>query len=168
MLTVIGRDRPGIVARVTQALYEGGCDLGEAAMSRLGGNFAMMLMVRGPGSAEDLTRLLAGAGDALGLKLHVDEIEGRLHAHQEPNVRVDVHGADRPGIVARVSGALAEAGANILDLESDVAGGDQTPIYVLHIEAFCEGGAAAVAPALAPLRAEGVEVHVAGIETLIA
>ncbi len=46
MLTVVGADRPGIVARVTDALYKGGCNLGEASMMRLGGNFTIILMGR--------------------------------------------------------------------------------------------------------------------------
>ena len=32
MLTVVGRDRPGIVSQVTLALYKGGGNLGEASM----------------------------------------------------------------------------------------------------------------------------------------
>ncbi|MEW8430322.1 MAG: amino acid-binding protein, partial [gamma proteobacterium symbiont of Ctena orbiculata] len=39
MLTLVGEDQPGIVARVTDALYRGGCTLGETSMIRLGGNF---------------------------------------------------------------------------------------------------------------------------------
>jgi len=166
MVTVVGRDRPGIVARVSQALYRGGCQLGEAAMMRLGGNFTMMFMVRPPGGV-DLEALLAEPAAALSLRVHVDPIEGRLHDHVAPNLRVDVHGADRPGIVAQVTAALAEAGANILDLASDVAGSDAAPIYIMHIEARCAGGVEAVEAALAPLRGQGIEVHVSGIETLI-
>jgi len=44
-LTLVGKDRSGIVSHVTNALYEGGCNLGEALMMRLGGNFTIMLMV---------------------------------------------------------------------------------------------------------------------------
>jgi len=32
MLTVVGADRPGIVAKLTEALFRGGCNLGEASM----------------------------------------------------------------------------------------------------------------------------------------
>jgi peptide deformylase len=35
MLTLVGKDRPGIVAQITRALYEGDCNLGEASMVRL-------------------------------------------------------------------------------------------------------------------------------------
>lgn len=166
MLTVIGADRPGIVARLTEALYRGGCNLGEASMARLGGNFAVMLMVEGAPAAE-LERLVRPVTDALGLRLHVDPIQGRLHQHQEPNVEITVYGADRPGIVAQVTGALATAGFNILDLNSDVAGTPDHPIYVLLIDGHADGGAATAERVLAPLRAGGIEVRITGLDTLI-
>ena len=34
--------------------------------------------------------------------MHVDHIEGGLHQHREPDVRISVYGADRAGIVAHV------------------------------------------------------------------
>ena len=47
MLTLIGQDRPGIVAAVTKGLFEAGCNLGETSMLRLGNNFTIMMMVSG-------------------------------------------------------------------------------------------------------------------------
>jgi len=105
--------------------------------------------------------------EALGLRLHVDSIEGVLHRHPEPNVQVTVHGADRPGIVAQVTGALAAAGFNILDLNSDVAGTRDRPIYVMLIDGRCEGGIEPIERALAPLRLGGIEVRVTALDTLI-
>ncbi len=166
MLTVVGADRPGIVAQLTDALYRGGCNLGEAAMERLGGNFAVMLMVEGADAAT-LERLLRPVTDGLGLRLHVDPIEGALYSHQEPNVQVTVYGADRPGIVAQVTGALSAAGFNILDLNSDVGGTRERPMYVMVLDGLATGGAAAVEQALAPLRAGGIEVQVTALEPLI-
>jgi len=36
MITLIGRDAPGIVAALTRMLADGGCNLGETSMLRLG------------------------------------------------------------------------------------------------------------------------------------
>ena len=166
MLTVVGVDRPGIVAQLTEALYRGGCNLGEASMARLGGNFTVMLMVEGDSAAE-VERLVQPVTEALGLRLHIDPIDGALHRHPEPNVQVTVHGADRPGIVAQVTGALAAAGFNILDLNSDVAGTRDRPIYVMLIDGRSEGGVDPVERALAPLRLGGIEVRVTALDTLI-
>lgn len=166
MLTVVGADRTGIVARLTDALYRGGCNLGEATMARLGGNFAVMLMVEGADTAT-LEHLVRPVTDELGLRLHLDPIEAALHRHQEPNVQVTVHGADRPGIVAQIAGALAATGFNILDLNSDVGGTSERPFYVMVIDGSAVGGATAVEQALAPIRASGIEVRISALDTLI-
>lgn len=168
MLTLVGKDRPGIVAKVSAALYRGGAHLGEASMTRLGGNFAVMLMTQYEGSTEALEKIVAPAAGDLSLRLHIDPIEGELHRHVEPNVRVSVYGADRAGIVAEVTGALAEAGLNILDLESDVGGSSQRPIYIMHIEGHAEGGADEVKRIMEALTKEkNIEVQVAPIDTLL-
>jgi glycine cleavage system transcriptional repressor len=167
MLTVIGRDRPGIVAQVTHALFKGGCHLGEASMIRLGGNFTIMMMAHHRGTAASLYEQLREVVDALELTVHVDEIEGGLHEHVEPDVFVTVHGADRAGIVAQVTGVLAEAGLNILDLESDVAGTEDAPIYVMRIEGRAEKGVEVLEAAVRSLRDTDIEVRLTPVETMI-
>jgi glycine cleavage system transcriptional repressor len=167
MLTVVGRDRPGIVAGLTEALYRGGANLGEASMARLGGNFTVMLMAESDAGESGVRALVEPFARRMDLRVHVDPIEGRLHEHLEPNVRIVVHGADRPGIVAQVTGALAAAGFNILDLETDVGGSDRQPIYVMIIDGCAQGGAAALETVLAPVRAAGVEARITPIDVLV-
>ncbi len=167
MLTVVGRDRPGIVAGLTDALYRGGANLGEASMARLGGNFTIMLMVESDAAAAGLERQLEAFAIAHSLRVHVDPIEGRLHEHVEPNARIAVHGADRPGIVAQVTQALATVGFNILDLDSGVGGTADRPIYVMTIDGHAPGGIESLERALAPVRQSGIEVRIESIDTLV-
>jgi len=167
MLTLVGRDRPGIVARVTSALFDGGCHLGETSMMRLGGNFTIMMMVRFTGTTHALEQLVAGEAESLGLRLHVDRVEAGLHKHVEPDVRITVYGADRAGIIAHVTTALAEAGLDILDLISDVGGTEQAPIYILHIEGRALAGIPALTSALDIVKGEGVDVQIAPIELMV-
>ncbi len=167
MLTLVGKDRPGIVAKVTAALYDGGCNLGEASMMRLGGTFSIMLMVDFERSSKALTDLISPVAESLDLHLHLDRIEGRLHQHVEPDARVTVYGADRAGIVAKVTAALAEAGFNITDLESMVGGSEDKPIYVMQIEGTAAEGIESLQAAVDVIRKEGVEAHMEPIETLI-
>jgi glycine cleavage system transcriptional repressor len=167
MLTLVGEDRPGIVAALTRALYEGGCNLGETSMLRLGGNFTIMMMVEHAGGAASLEALARPVADAMRLQLHVVSIRGQLHADLEPDVRITVSGADRPGIVAQVTGALAAAGLNIVNLESDVGGSAERPIYIMQIEGRAERGVPALRVALAEVRRGGVEATLAPIEALI-
>lgn len=162
MLTLVGEDKPGIVGQVTNALYQGGWNLGEASMIRLGGNFTIMMMVTGQGEVEPV---LAPVATALGLHLHVDAIAGSLHQHLVPNIQVRVTGADRAGIVAQVTGVLAEKGCNILELESDVAGSSERPVYIMHIQGYSDLPLEALEQALDNLG--DIDVSVSSIETLI-
>ncbi len=164
MLTLVGADRPGIVAGVTDALFQNGWNLGEASMIRLGGNFTIMMMVAGEG---DVTAVLEPVTEKLGLRLHVDPIEGALHQHVIPNILVRVVGADRAGIVAQVTGVLAEQGFNILELESDVAGSEENPVYIMNIQGYTESSVESLQAAVKGLGEQGVDVQVAAIETLI-
>ncbi len=167
MLTLVGKDQPGIVAKVTTALFEAGSNLGETSMIRLGENFTIMMMVQSNTGADSLRTLLQPAVDALGLVLHIDGIDGGLHHRPNPDVCILVHGADRAGIVSQVTSRAAQAGLNILDLESDVGGTESQPIYILQIAGMAMLGVESIEKALAPLQAEGVKVDVRPIETLI-
>jgi glycine cleavage system transcriptional repressor len=167
MLTLVGKDRPGIVARLTTALFEAGCNLGETSMIRLGNNFTVMMMVDSRQGEDGLRKLLDPVVSELQLVLHIDVIEAGLHQRPVPNVCILVHGADRAGIVSQVTTRAAQAGLNIVDLESDVAGTDASPIYILQIQGVADQGVEAIEAALAPLQAEGVKVDVRPVDTLI-
>jgi glycine cleavage system transcriptional repressor len=167
MLTLVGKDRPGIVAHVTHALYEGGCHLGETSMMRLGTSFTIMMMVRYTGTINALQKLLQTETESLGLHLHIDHIEGGLHHHHQPDVRISIYGADRAGIVAHATGALAEAGLDILDLNSDVAGTEAEPIYIMHIEGQAREGVPALQSALEIIKKEGVDAQLTPVDTML-
>jgi len=166
MLTLVGQDRPGIVAAVANALYEAGMTLGEASMMRLGGNFTIMLMVSGDGSEAAMQEVVEPVARELGLRLHVSAMEdGGLHRHKLPNYAVRVYGADRAGIVAQVAGVLAESGFNILELESDVAGTQDKPLYIMNIEGYADADLESLQAAVD--RLGDVDVKVSAVETLI-
>jgi glycine cleavage system transcriptional repressor len=155
------------VARVTSAICAAGGSLGEASMIRLGGNFTIMMMVSGDGEPAALERAVSKVASDLELRFHVDPVEGGLHRHMVPNVQVRVTGADRSGIVAGVTGALAEVGFNILELESDVAGDEERPVYIMNIQGYSEGTIESLEAAVAELVEEGISVDISSVETLI-
>lgn len=167
MLTLVGADRPGIVSRVTRALYACGCNLGEASMIRLGGSFTIMLMVSAERPRAEILEALRPVCGELALRAHLDPVPGGLHRHLVPNLQVRVAGADRAGIVADVTEILAEAGFNILELESDVAGDEDHPVYIMNIQGYCERTVEALQGALSALGPSGVSVDVAPIDVLI-
>src|SRR5439155_21024527 len=66
-LTAIGRDRPGIVARIAKVLLGHGLNIEDSQMRILGGRFAMMLLLRGQTSEDVLYRDLLATARELGL-----------------------------------------------------------------------------------------------------
>jgi len=166
MLTLVGKDRPGIVAKTSEALVKAGCNFGEASMMRLGGNFSIMLMVQSATSADQLEQAIAPVTQAMNLRCHIDPIEGQLHDHRIPDVRIRVYGADRAGIVAEVTNALAEAGLDIFDLESDVAGTGDKPVYIMQIEGHASQGIDKLQRALAKMDSD-IKVSLEPIETMV-
>lgn len=167
MLTLIGEDKPGIVAAISRALFDQGLNLGETSMLRLGGNFTVMMMVNGADEEPVLHQQLQPVIEAQGMCLHIDPIKAHLHEHLLPNIQVTVSGADRAGIVAQVTAVLAESGFNILDLESDVAGSADQPVYIMQISGIAEVPVETIEHAVAGLRADGVDINVSSIETYI-
>ena len=167
MLTLTGEDRPGIVAAVTRRLFERQLSLGEASMLRLGGNFTIMMMVSGDTDEGGLQDALSAIAKDMGLSLHVDAMRGGLRRHITPNLMVRVSGADRAGIVAKVTAALAESGFNILDLESDVAGSEDKPVYLMRIAGVATAPLEVLEQGVEGLREEGIEVNISPIETLV-
>lgn len=152
MVTLVGEDRIGIVANVTDALFRGGCNLGEASMVRLGKSFTMLMMVNAPLEESAVVSLLQPVIDKLGLHMHIEQLVGDVPPSPIPDVTVRVYGADRAGIVAQVTGELANAGLNILDLETGVGGSPDKPFYFMQIEGKATQGMNALQAALEKLK----------------
>ncbi len=159
MMTLVGKDRPGVVAHVTAALYEGGANLGESSMTCLGGNLSIIMMVQFSGNTHALHDLVGGVAESLDLHLHIDPIEAHLRAHCNPNVRISVAGSDRTGIVAKVAGVLAETGLDISKLESSMAGTEAEPVYIMTIEGHAGQGIPTLESALDIIKAEGIDAR---------
>ncbi len=152
-VTAIGTDRPGIVAAVTSVLHQRGGNLEDSAMTILGGQFAIVLLVDTDDDPEELRRALQDATGELGLTVSVCRTEGADRGAEATHL-LSVYGADKPGIVAGVTRALAEVGANVIDLETQVIGDSEQPVYAMVIELAtddAEATADAVAAACAPL-----------------
>lgn len=168
MLTLVGKDRPGIVARLSTALCRGGCNLGDSSMARLGNNFTIMLMVQFEKTAQDLEKIVAPVAKELDLHSHVDPIEGGEHFLIQPNVRISVYCSDRPGIMEEVTSALTEAGLNILNLDSNIGIEKDKPTYYIHIEGVASDGIDPLYEALEVLSQERkMQTQLIPIDTLL-
>ena len=168
MLTVVGRDRAGIVAEVAQTLFQAGADFGEASMLRLGGNFTIMLMVHFPAGERALAESVRPVAEHLQLRVHIDPIDSHLHDHEAADVVISISGADQAGIVAGVTSRLAAAGLDILNLDSTVAGSAASPVYVMRIEGRARGGTEVLEAVIAELQRDGLDAVLHPVDMLIA
>ena len=51
VLNVLGQDRPGIVAAVSRAMTDAGCNIEDSSMTMLRGAFAMIMIITAAGIA---------------------------------------------------------------------------------------------------------------------
>jgi len=138
VVSAFGRDRPGIAAAVSKALYETACNIEDSSMTILRGNFAILLVVRAPDtlSLARLREKLRPVAADKDLVLHADRCSPeapRRPGEAGGQYLVSVYGADRPGIVYRVTARLAADQVNITDLSTRVVG-DKPPLYIMLME----------------------------------
>lgn len=149
-LSALGADTPGIVAAVSGALGEQGCNLEDSTMTILQGQFAILLVVTAPegttaASLESALGPVVGRFDlVIAVRPLKDVAPGAddLAVSDHDPLTISVHGADRPGIVHAVAGALAEHGGNVVDLSTQLVGDLEQPVYVLTLRAVAPAGSA--------------------------
>lgn len=136
-LTAIGRDKPGIVAAVTKALYEHDCNIEDSSMTILEDEFAIILIMSMPSTGEGkLLKDLKEVERSMGLMIHLKEIPKQAEAMAQPsNYIITLHGADKAGIVYKTAEILSKMGLNITDLETKVIGGDKK-VYIMVMEVY--------------------------------
>jgi len=138
LLTASGKDRPGIVAALAKVLLEQDCNIEDSQMAQLGPNFACMLMIRMPEGvvSDQLMPHLSAAATEFGLRMVAEDL--RPEVASEPRTEflkhvIHVYGADRKGIVHRITRTLADRSVNITNLHTEVIQ-HAKPLYVMLIE----------------------------------
>ncbi len=143
-LTIIGRDRPGIVAQVTEILFRLGFNIADSSCSILGGQFSMILIISNPNITsknqfeEDFRHL---EENNLSVFIRTMKPGGEISPELEgEQCMISVYGADKPGIVYQVAKVLGEHQINITDLNTKLIGTEEKPVYVMMIEAILPTG----------------------------
>lgn len=140
-LTVIGKDRPGIIARISRVLFELGCNIEDATMTILEGEFAMILISSVPErmAGEKWVSALERVGHQLGLDITCKNLRGTVvrgekHPAGSKTHVLSVAGRDRTGIVYETSRILAKNRLNITDLNSRILGRGRKAVFAMILE----------------------------------
>ena len=121
IISVMDRDRAGIVAEVTEGISSLGGNLADLRESVLCGYFTMILVASFPEEVTAAAVEIALAKDT-GCRVSVERAEASLE-EREPSEHIYVLsavGRDRVGLVAQVSRFCSTHGINIVDLASNV------------------------------------------------
>lgn len=84
VVTVVGKDKKGIIAKVSAALYENGVNIEDISQTIMQDMFTMIMLVEYDGemvSADTLKKSLDEIGNEMGLKIHFqrEEIFSSMH-----------------------------------------------------------------------------------------
>lgn len=135
VLTLTGSDRIGIVQHVTESILECGGDVQASRMARLGGEFAMLLLVSIPDTETE--RLSANIENLSGegFKVSVTETEWGVSARRKNWLpfKIEVRGANHEGIIHKIAEHLSEQGINIESIDTNVVPAPMsgTPLFTM-------------------------------------
>jgi glycine cleavage system regulatory protein len=121
ILTVIGKDRPGLVETLADliAKHEGNWD--ESRMARLAGHFAGVVQIHLPENQAECFITALPTLDDQGLSVSVMDSDWSLvNVDHRNSLQLELVGQDRPGIVREISSNLAALGVSMQDLRTVV------------------------------------------------
>jgi len=128
IITVLGKDRPGIISLVSTSLYELDCNLENVNQMILQKEFAGFFIVEIPENMD-----LATLSESLGLKtkdsglsIHVNAIAVKENGDETiagETFLITTIGPDQKGLVARFSTIIAHHHANIENMKAVFKGG---------------------------------------------
>lgn len=134
-MTLIGLDKPGLVEAISSRVADHQANWVESRMAHLAGQFAGILRVE---VAEQRADALVHALQELereGLALVIHSAADPAAPAAGPLVRLELVGQDQPGIVSKITKALAAQGANVEELSSECLAAPTTGQTLFHAQA---------------------------------
>ena len=129
ILSILGHDRPGIVAAVSRVLFEQNCNIENVSQTTLQSEFAGIFIVSMPAdlSRQSLHQGLKEQMAPLGLEVHITSLKPSPAPIPVPECEsyiITTKGPDRKGLVAGISEVIAKFEGNITNLQAVFKGGD--------------------------------------------
>jgi glycine cleavage system regulatory protein len=135
VLTVIGRDRPGLVESIAEIVARYEANWIESQMSHLAGHFAGLLRVDVARSEADALISSLEALSTSGLRVQVEATDASPQNATKRHLELELVGQDRPGIVREISRALAARDINVEELETWCSSAPMSGEMLFHARA---------------------------------
>jgi glycine cleavage system transcriptional repressor len=142
ILSAVGKDRPGIVADVSEVIYECGGNIEDSSMSLLRNYFAILVLFST--EREEVNQRLSSGFKHLEQEKNLTVFYSPItfaEAHPKPKEQADrfkitTSGVDHAGIVFRVCRLLSDQGINIIDMETRriLSPESGTPLFEMDID----------------------------------
>ena len=122
LLSLKGPDRIGVVSSVTSTLFDTGCNLADTSYAVLGQGyeFTCIVEVSKAVTNDDLYNSIMALEVLSGSDLVISAFPFSLERSVKSDIShiIELSGGDRPGLIARISEALADYDANIVNMSS--------------------------------------------------
>jgi len=136
VVTIVGPDRRGIVEKITAVMLEYAANIEESKMARLGGEFAVIMLLSLPGEKENalLARLEALKEHGLTIISRPTNLSRLERFQGYIPYEISVLGADHEGIVHSVAQYITSERMNIEKLDTQVTKAPVTgvPLFSMH------------------------------------
>ncbi len=138
VISILGQDRPGIIARVTAAIFEKDGNIENVSQTIVQSEFSGIFIAAFPAKnqTESLQAYFRDRVADMGLKAYVDTVKpGKPAAAtaSEPFV-ITTQGPDRKGLVAAVTALIASFNVNVTNLQAVFKGGDDPSQNIMIYE----------------------------------
>ena len=138
VISVLGPDRPGIIAAVTRMLFEKNCNIENVSQTILQSEFSGIFIVVLPAeqSLADLHGYLEDGLRPLNHHVFVKplEVAGPVFTIARSEPFFTTKGPDRKGLVAAITEIIARYGVNVTNLQAVFKGGDDPDSNIMIYE----------------------------------
>jgi methionyl-tRNA formyltransferase len=129
VVTLMGRDRPGIVRQISDCLQGLAVNWADSRMTHYADQFAGVVHLQVSSEQADQVEAALAKLETEGLKVQWVRSDTPTLAAGNRILKLEMTGADRTGIVRELSAGLAERGVSIEDLHTEIQSSDGTPQF---------------------------------------
>ncbi|GBC59908.1 hypothetical protein DENIS_0850 [Desulfonema ishimotonii] len=139
VITVLGQDRPGIIARISKGLFHQDCNIENVSQTILQSEFSGIFIVSVPedlspdGLRDRLEKELEGLDIQVYIKASAAGDMPNISGSGEPFV-ITTKGPDRKGLVATITEVIARYEANVTNMQAVFKGGDDPDRNIMIYE----------------------------------
>ena len=121
VLFAIGPDKPGIVSRISSVIHSNGGNFEDSRMATLAGDFALIVLFSAqPDAMESIKKECAALEKDLAITCEFRTPSPAALSVAANSWHFEATGHDQPGIVSRLTTALANEGVSVISMDTSM------------------------------------------------